>query len=96
MELTGDPFTGICISNVAMTMNLKENKLPWNCTNIAGVTSKVTPKPCASLPEKQGVNCASPQKIEIVMRERERERERESEREREREREIGHNDGRGR
>ena len=58
--ITGDPFTGICISNVTMTMNLEEKKLPWNCTDIAGVTSKVTPKPCASLPEKQGVNCAFP------------------------------------
>jgi len=58
--ITGDPFTGICISNVTMTMNLKEDKLPWNCTDIAGVTSKVTPKPCASLPEKRGVNCAFP------------------------------------
>ncbi|KAK7838389.1 putative polygalacturonase [Quercus suber] len=58
--ITGDPFTGICISNVTMTMNLKENELPWNCTDIAGVTSKVTPKPCASLYEKQGVNCAFP------------------------------------
>ncbi|KAM4076308.1 hypothetical protein ACJW30_12G053500 [Castanea mollissima] len=58
--ITGDPFTGICISNVTMTMNLEQNKLPWNCTDISGVTSKVTPKPCASLPEKQGVNCAFP------------------------------------
>ncbi|KAM3682168.1 hypothetical protein ACB098_12G053400 [Castanea mollissima] len=58
--ITGDPFTGICISNVTITMNLEQNKLPWNCTDIAGVTSKVTPKPCASLPEKQGVNCAFP------------------------------------
>ena len=55
-------------------MNLKENKLPWNCTDIAGVTSKMTPKPCALLLEKQGVNCDSPQKIETVMRERERKR----------------------
>ncbi|KAM4068958.1 hypothetical protein ACB094_12G052600 [Castanea mollissima] len=56
----GDPFTGICISNVTIAMNLNQNKLRWNCTDIAGVTSKVTPKPCALLPEKQGVNCAFP------------------------------------
>ncbi|KAM3682178.1 hypothetical protein ACB098_12G053800 [Castanea mollissima] len=58
--IQGDPFTGICISNVTITLTEKPKKLQWNCTDIAGVTSIVTPTPCALLPEKQGVDCAFP------------------------------------
>ncbi|KAM4068949.1 hypothetical protein ACB094_12G051800 [Castanea mollissima] len=58
--IQGDPFTGICISNVTITLTEKPKKLQWNCTDIAGVTSNVTPTPCALLPEKQGVDCAFP------------------------------------
>ncbi|KAK4571478.1 hypothetical protein RGQ29_030059 [Quercus rubra] len=58
--IKGDPFTAICMSEVNISMNQKENELPWNCTDITGVTSDVTPKPCASLPEKKGVTCLFP------------------------------------
>uniref|UniRef100_A0A2N9G565 Pectate lyase superfamily protein domain-containing protein n=1 Tax=Fagus sylvatica TaxID=28930 RepID=A0A2N9G565_FAGSY len=58
--IKGDPFTGICMSNVTITLTKKPKELQWNCTNIAGVTSNVTPKPCALLPEKEGVDCAFP------------------------------------
>ncbi|KAM3682170.1 hypothetical protein ACB098_12G053000 [Castanea mollissima] len=58
--IQGDPFTGICISNVTITLTEKPKQLQWNCTDIAGVTSNVTPTPCALLPEKQGVGCAFP------------------------------------
>ncbi|KAL4593834.1 hypothetical protein ACB092_M010200 [Castanea dentata] len=58
--IQGDPFTGICISNMTITLTEKPKKLQWNCTDIAGVTSNVTPTPCALLPEKQGVDCAFP------------------------------------
>ncbi|GFP81011.1 probable polygalacturonase [Phtheirospermum japonicum] len=57
--IQGDPFTGICISNVTVEKKKKKLKLPWNCTDISGVTSRVTPKPCDLLPEKQ-VDCAYP------------------------------------
>ncbi|KAK6155653.1 hypothetical protein DH2020_009901 [Rehmannia glutinosa] len=69
--IQGDPFTGICISNVTAevatkkkSVNLYENakkkvKLPWNCTDIGGVSSRVSPTPCDLLPEKQ-VDCAFP------------------------------------
>ncbi|KAM4068943.1 hypothetical protein ACB094_12G051200 [Castanea mollissima] len=53
--IQGDPFTGICISNAAITLTEKPEELLWNCNDISGVTSNVTPKPCALLPEKQDV-----------------------------------------
>jgi len=68
--IQGDPFTGICISNV--TINLasksmdpsKKSKVqPWNCTDIAGTSSRVSPQPCDLLAEKQpgkSVDCAFP------------------------------------
>lgn len=59
--LHNDHFTGICISNVTISLSEKPKKLLWNCTNIAGVTSKVTPKPCNLLPEKENVDCAFPE-----------------------------------
>ncbi|KAL6182240.1 hypothetical protein ACLB2K_043663 [Fragaria x ananassa] len=56
--LTGDPFTGICISNVTITMAKKGKKVPWNCTDVAGISSGVIPQPCELLadqgPEKIG------------------------------------------
>ncbi|XP_077247408.1 putative polygalacturonase [Tasmannia lanceolata] len=45
------PFTGICISNV--TIGLAKSKKPaWNCTDIHGVSSSVSPQPCDLLSEK--------------------------------------------
>ncbi|KAG8381259.1 hypothetical protein BUALT_Bualt06G0103900 [Buddleja alternifolia] len=66
--IQGHPFTGICISNVTVELaekkkhfefSEKTKKLPWNCTDIGGVSSRVSPKPCDLLPEKQ-VDCAFP------------------------------------
>lgn len=51
--ISGDPFTGICISNVTIEMAPKAKKLPWNCTDIAGISSGVTPRPCDLLPDKE-------------------------------------------
>lgn len=67
------PFTGICISNVTIELlqkkesgyffdeekKKKKPKSPWNCTDIGGVSNKVTPQPCAALPEKP-VDCPYP------------------------------------
>ncbi|KAJ8752852.1 hypothetical protein K2173_008587 [Erythroxylum novogranatense] len=54
--LKEDPFTGICVSNVKINLTQKPEELQWNCTDIAGVSSRVTPKPCALLPEKD-IDC---------------------------------------
>lgn len=51
--IAGDTFTGICISNVTITMAKNAKKLAWNCTNIDGISSGVTPKPCDSLQNTQ-------------------------------------------
>ncbi|KAJ8764877.1 hypothetical protein K2173_010342 [Erythroxylum novogranatense] len=51
--ISGDPFTGICISNVTIGLAQMPKKLQWNCTDIAGVSSSVTPRPCDLL-EDQG------------------------------------------
>ncbi|XP_010550764.1 PREDICTED: probable polygalacturonase [Tarenaya hassleriana] len=47
-----DPFTGICISNVKMTLAPKAKDLQWNCTDVAGVSNRVEPPVCSLLPEK--------------------------------------------
>ncbi|EXC35117.1 putative polygalacturonase [Morus notabilis] len=44
--ITGDPFTGICISNVTIGMAAKAKKQKWTCTDVEGITSGVTPPPC--------------------------------------------------
>lgn len=50
--ISGDPFTGICISNVTITMAAKAKKVPWTCTDIQGMTSGVHPPPCDLLPDQ--------------------------------------------
>jgi len=59
--ISNDPFKGICISNATFTLTEKPKDLQWNCTDIAGVASNVTPKPCSLLPEKEGVDCHFPE-----------------------------------
>ncbi|KAL2544220.1 Pectin lyase-like superfamily protein [Forsythia ovata] len=49
--ISGDPFTGICISNVTIELAKQAKKVPWNCTNIEGISSGVVPLPCDQLPE---------------------------------------------
>ncbi|KAL7146268.1 hypothetical protein ABFS83_06G029200 [Erythranthe nasuta] len=74
--IEGHPFTGLCLSNITAEMAVKKKKkdnthqifssekkkLPWNCTDISGVSSRVTPKACDLLPEKK-VECAYPTDI---------------------------------
>ncbi|KAJ7969884.1 Pectin lyase-like superfamily protein [Quillaja saponaria] len=56
-----NPFTGICISNVTITLSEKPKKLQWNCTAIQGTTSNVSPQPCDLLPQKQQkIECPFP------------------------------------
>lgn len=50
--ISGDPFTGICLSNVTIEIAKSSKKLAWNCTNVAGVSTSVTPTPCALLQEQ--------------------------------------------
>nr|QDK56796.1 polygalacturonase [Mangifera indica] len=54
--IPGDTFSDICISNVTIGLTEKPKELQWNCTDIAGIWSDVTPKPCDLLldqgPEK--------------------------------------------
>ena len=60
--IPNDHFKGICFSNVTITLTEKPKKLQWNCTDIAGVTSNVTPKACDLLPEKKEVlDCPFPE-----------------------------------
>ncbi|RWW03531.1 hypothetical protein GW17_00033307 [Ensete ventricosum] len=48
--IPGAPFTGICIYNVSAEV-VKSKKPIWNCTDVEGVSSHVTPTPCAQIPE---------------------------------------------
>ncbi|KAL8557307.1 hypothetical protein ACS0TY_004660 [Phlomoides rotata] len=65
------PFIGICISDVNVELQakkklddffVKKKKLSWNCTDVRGVSSRVTPKPCFLFPETQ-VDCAYPSDV---------------------------------
>ncbi|KAG2543880.1 hypothetical protein PVAP13_9NG773500, partial [Panicum virgatum] len=58
--IPNDPYTGICIPNAP---DAKE--LQWNCTNVKGVTSAVTPKPCPEL-GAEGKPCAFPEEELII------------------------------
>lgn len=48
----GDPFTGICISNVTIGLANKAKKLQWNCTDVDGISSGVVPKTCELLKDQ--------------------------------------------
>ncbi|CAI9781539.1 unnamed protein product [Fraxinus pennsylvanica] len=50
--ISGDPFTGICISNATIGMAKKAKKYPWTCTDVQGITSAVVPPPCDLLPDQ--------------------------------------------
>nr|KYP74855.1 putative polygalacturonase [Cajanus cajan] len=58
--ISNDPFTGICVSNVTIQVSEQKKKLQWNCTNVAGVASNVTPVSCPLLPEKGKFDCPFP------------------------------------
>lgn len=44
--IPGHPFSSICMSNVTLKMNPESKKVPWTCSDIKGITSFVTPRPC--------------------------------------------------
>lgn len=50
--ISGDPFTGICMSNVTIGMAVKAKKYPWKCVEVKGIASRVVPKPCDLLPDQ--------------------------------------------
>ncbi|XP_065859727.1 probable polygalacturonase [Euphorbia lathyris] len=50
--ISGDPFKEICISNVTIGMAVKAKKVPWTCTDIQGITTGVSPRPCDLLPDQ--------------------------------------------
>ncbi|KAL6498798.1 hypothetical protein OROGR_028345 [Orobanche gracilis] len=47
--ISGDPFIGICMSNVTISMAKKAKKYPWVCADVAGTASGVVPPPCELL-----------------------------------------------
>ncbi|KAL2920759.1 putative polygalacturonase [Bienertia sinuspersici] len=51
--IENDKFTGICFSNVTITLAEKHQKVQWNCSNIEGSSSGVNPQACDLLPDKQ-------------------------------------------
>ncbi|KVG89786.1 Glycoside hydrolase, family 28, partial [Cynara cardunculus var. scolymus] len=55
-----DPFKGFCISNVTIGLSQNPKKLQWNCTDISGVASNVTPEPCHLLTDEGLTNCEYP------------------------------------
>lgn len=62
--MPGAPFTGICISNVTIGI-VNSTKLQWNCTDVEGISSSVSPQPCALLSDKGSetdLHCPYPDK----------------------------------
>ncbi|KAK9063185.1 hypothetical protein SSX86_017055 [Deinandra increscens subsp. villosa] len=58
--IDGDPFTGFCLSNVTVGFGVPQENLAWNCTDVSGVSSNVTPEPCDVLTEKGPSDCEYP------------------------------------
>nr|GEU64118.1 probable polygalacturonase [Tanacetum cinerariifolium] len=58
--IDGDPFTGFCLSNITIGLSARPKPLQWNCTNIYGVSSNVTPRPCDILKDKGSIDCKYP------------------------------------
>ncbi|KAJ0049480.1 hypothetical protein Pint_15108 [Pistacia integerrima] len=50
--IPGDKFSEICISNATIGLSAKPKKLQWDCTDVEGISSGVTPKPCEVLPDQ--------------------------------------------
>ncbi|XP_062216969.1 probable polygalacturonase isoform X2 [Phragmites australis] len=63
--IPNDPYTGICISNVTAQLAPNAKKLQWNCTDVKGVTSDVSPKPCQEL-GAEGKPCAFPEEELVI------------------------------
>ncbi|KAI4378019.1 hypothetical protein MLD38_015562 [Melastoma candidum] len=63
--ISGDPFTGICISNATISMNPKSKEAPWSCMDVQGIASGVTPRPCNELIHKKAVTCVFPEPLPI-------------------------------
>ncbi|XP_060971723.1 probable polygalacturonase [Cannabis sativa] len=64
--ISGDPFTGLCISNVTIGLARKAKKLQWNCTDVGGISSGVVPKTCQLLKDQgsdKRAACDFPQDI---------------------------------
>lgn len=57
--IPGDAFKGICMSNVTVEV-IKSKKPIWNCTDIEGVVSGVSPAPCDVLQDNNGQECPFP------------------------------------
>lgn len=50
--ISGDPFTEICISNVTISLAAKPKKIQWACTDVEGISSGVSPKPCEQIADQ--------------------------------------------
>ncbi|KAL9237342.1 hypothetical protein vseg_011903 [Gypsophila vaccaria] len=50
-------FKGICLSNVTIGLAKKPKEMLWNCTNVEGIASGVTPQPCGFLRERKVAGC---------------------------------------
>ncbi|XP_020207139.1 probable polygalacturonase [Cajanus cajan] len=61
--ISNDPFTEICIANVTIQVSAEKKKLQWNCTDVAGVTSRVNPYPCPLLPDRGNFDCPFPNNV---------------------------------
>lgn len=46
------PFKGICISNVTIGLAVKAKKQSWTCSDVEGVVSGVSPRPCGLLTDQ--------------------------------------------
>ncbi|KAJ4955319.1 hypothetical protein NE237_012102 [Protea cynaroides] len=58
--IDGDSFTDICFSNVTIELSPKPKEVQWNCTDVVGLTSVVSPPACSLLPDEGKNPCPFP------------------------------------
>ncbi|XP_039127712.1 probable polygalacturonase isoform X2 [Dioscorea cayenensis subsp. rotundata] len=46
--ISGDPFTDICLSNIALAITADPSR-SWTCSNVSGFSESVVPQPCPDL-----------------------------------------------
>ncbi|XP_062074412.1 probable polygalacturonase [Humulus lupulus] len=61
--ISGHPFTGMCFSNVTVSLSAIAEKVQWNCLDVSGVSSGVVPKACGLLSDQQKTTCYFPNDV---------------------------------
>ncbi|KAG6523692.1 hypothetical protein ZIOFF_013568 [Zingiber officinale] len=56
--IENDPFTGICLSNITLSIT-SDLPFSWSCSNVSGYSESVFPSPCSDLTSNSSLFCFS-------------------------------------